>query len=375
MLRRVGLAALALGLTGCSCGTSSAGADAGALDDGGRRTDGAAGFDAALPLLWIDFAVTGCDATPAGLVPDAGPVEQPCTGAAPLALGFVPIAPAPVEVYDWRFDDEVAGGATPSHVFALPGVYDVSLDASGPGGTAHVLKEAIVVALPAAVGQPCDRDVQCASGSCVCAGGACDGVATGFCSAMCAVGCEDGVCADLAPTSPPAPEPWQDQLCLASCEEGAPCPAVSACSELLASGGGWLAACFAAGPLAGLGDSCARPSGDLDDALCASGQCLAEGLRGLCGASCGAADPCPPSAACATFTGGVPGPTCLARCDADTACDADPWLACQAPGGTGAKAFDVDEAPSPGGYCAPRACSGPGECPQGQCVNGFCGPP
>ena len=368
--------ALALAVPGCSCGESSTGVDAAALDDGGRRADGAASPDAALPLLWIDFAMTGCQggAGPAVRAPDAGPVEEPCRGAAPLALGFVPIAPAPVTVYEWRFGDESDDRTTPDHVFALPGVYDVSLDASGPGGTAQVLKEGIVVVEPAAIGAPCDRDLQCASSSCVCGGGACDGLATGFCSAVCAASCDEGVCADLAPTDPPDPAPWQDQICLADCTGGAPCPAGSRCSELLAAGGGWLSACFPPGPLASLGESCALPSGAFDDALCASGDCLGEGLRGLCGADCGPANPCPASAACATFTGGTPGRTCLARCDVDTACDADPWLACQAPGGTGEKSFEVDEASSPGGYCAPRACGGPGECPQGQCVNGFCGP-
>src|SRR6185503_17686375 len=142
--------ALALAVPGCSCGESTAGVDAAALDDGGRRADGAASPDAALPLLWIDFAMTGCQggAGPAVRAPDA----------------------APVTVYEWRFGDESDDRTTPDHVFALPGVYDVSLDASGPGGTAQVLKEGIVVVEPAAIGAPCDRDLQCASSSCVCGG-------------------------------------------------------------------------------------------------------------------------------------------------------------------------------------------------------------
>lgn len=385
MLRRalwVGLGALAAG--GCSCGDSSGGADASVREDGGGRTDGAAGPDAALPLIWIDFSITGC--TPpeggppaAGTSPDAGPGgEPPCRGAAPLALQFIPIAPAPVDVYEWRFEgdgSEPDSRATPDHVFAQPGVYDVSLNAQGPGGTADTLKQGIVVVEPAPIGGPCDGAEQCASGLCLCGGGGCEGLATGLCSAPCSGPCAEGVCADLAPSLPSAPEPWQEKLCLAGCAETGACPPGSHCSELVAGdGGGWVLACFPPGPLAGLGESCARPSGDLDDALCASGDCLAEGLRGLCGASCGPGNPCPPSAACASFDGGPPGPTCLARCDADSACDSDPWLACQAPGGTGAKSFTVDEPASPGGYCAPRACSSPQECPQGQCVAGFCGP-
>ncbi len=366
---------------GCSCGGGSGGADASLRDDGGSTADGPVGPDAALPLIWIAFSITGCagdGALAAGSSPDAGvDLEAPCRGAAPLALGFIPIAPAPVEVYEWRFEGDGSdpdSRATPDHVFADPGVYDVALDVQGPGGTANAIKEGIVVVEPAGVGGSCDGDQQCASGLCVCAGGTCVGLATGFCSAPCAGSCDDGVCADLAPTAPGAPEPWQDRLCLAGCAE-ASCPEGSHCSELRDGGGdGWVLACFPAGPLAGLGEACARPSGDLDDELCASGDCLTEGLRGLCGASCGPANPCPPSAACATFEAGSPGPTCLARCDVDTACDADPWLACQAPGGTGVKSFAVDEPVSPGGYCAPKACSGPADCPQGQCVTGFCGP-
>lgn len=364
MLRRALWVALAV-LPGCSCDGAGGAADAAIREDGGARVDGAAGPDAALPLIWIDFAITGC----------AG-ADQTCRGPAPLALGFVPIAPAPVDVYEWRFEgdgSEPDSRPAPDHVFALPGVYDVSLNAEGPGGTANAIKEGIVVVEPAPIGAPCEGDVQCASGTCVCGGGCAD-LAAGFCSAPCAGGCESGVCADLGPTAPGAPEPWQAPLCLPDCSGGAACPAGTVCSELRAGGGeGWVIACAPPGPLAALGASCARPSGALDDELCASGTCLAEGLRGLCAAACGPGA-CPPSAACATFEGGAPGPTCLARCDGDTACDADPWLACQAPGGTGAKAFEVDEPVSPGGYCAPKACSSDPECPQGRCNAGFCGP-
>jgi PKD repeat protein len=358
------VSALAL-VAGCSCDGSSAAADAAPGDDGAAAADGAAGPDAALPLIWIDFAITGC----------AGPEVEPCRGPAPLTLGFIPIAPAPVEVYEWRFEgdgSEPDSRPTPEHVFALPGVYDVSLNAQGPGGTANHMKPGIVVVEPAALGAPCDGDPQCASGACLCAGSTCNSLPAGFCAAPCAGSCEVGVCSNLGPTAPGAPEPWQEILCLADCAEGAPCPAGTGCSELLAGGGdGWVLACFPPGPLGAIGDSCARPSGDLADELCASGACLAEGLRGLCGASCGPGD-CPPSAACASFEGG--GASCLARCDADTPGDGDPWLACQAPGGTGARAFTVDEPISPGGYCAPKACSGDPECPQGRCDAGFCGP-
>jgi len=311
-------------------------------------------------------------------VADAGPIVEPCPGAAPLRLEFVPIAPAPVELHEWNFGDgsEPDRRATPEHVYAWPGTYDVSLFGQGPGGTAGVTKAALVVVSPGAIGNPCSEEGQCASGTCVCGSVPCAGLATGLCSASCSESapCKEGVCADLAPIAPPEPAEWQARLCLADCSGGEPCPEGQVCRELRrGDAGGWVSACFAPGLLGDIGDSCADAGGDLQGELCASGQCLAEGRRGVCSAPC-ATEPCPPSAACATFNTGVHGPSCLARCDADTACAADPWLACEPAGGPGAKGFTVDERPSPDGYCAPESCSGPDECPLGQCQNGFCGP-
>src|SRR5690606_15918423 len=98
-------AALVLAGSGCSCGGESPAADAGASDgDGPRPSDASIGPDAAAPLIWIDFSITGCDSGsggepggdgPPGGGADAG-AEEPCRGAAPLVLQFVPVAPAPV---------------------------------------------------------------------------------------------------------------------------------------------------------------------------------------------------------------------------------------------------------------------------------------
>jgi PKD repeat protein len=362
----------------CSCGEGGGGADASPQGDGSAFTDGAVGPDSALPLIWIDFAITGCgEGTGPG--PDAGPsdagAEAPCRGSAPLDLEFVPVAPAPVDIYEWRFGDgsEPDGRASPDHTFVQPGTYDVALSAQGPGGTAGTTKVGIVVVEPGLLGATCDDGAQCASESCVCGGSSCAGFDAGFCTADCsdALPCAEGVCADLAPIVPD-PEPWQANLCLVDCAAEAPCPDGSRCRELRrGDGAGWVSGCFAGDGLADLGESCVRPNGDRADELCASGSCLAEGLRGLCGAQCGPANPCPASSACATFETGAR--SCMARCDADSTCDSDPWLDCQAPGGAGDKAFTVDEAPSPGGYCAPKTCTGPGQCPQGQCIDGFCG--
>lgn len=386
--RGIAVAALLVGAPGCSCGDNVAGSDAAAVDgDGGRLFDGSVGPDAIAPLIWIDFAITGCASggalaggADAGVEePDAGP-SGTCRGDAPLALEFVPIAPATVDLYEWSFGDgsEPDERAAPQHVYTEPGTYDVSLSAQGPGGTAGMTKTGVVVVGPAALGAPCDADEDCASELCVCDGGACAAFASGFCAAACddGVACDSGACAQLAPAAPPAPDEWQTTLCLPDCGDGEACAPGTVCHELQrGDDDGWVRACFAPGLLGDVGDSCADAGGVLRDHLCAGGLCLAEGQRGVCSAVCGAAQPCPGSAACATFEGGSPGPSCLARCDADTACDSDPWLACAAPGGVGDKDFTVDEVAVEGGYCAPKTCDDPSDCaPLGSCVAGFCGP-
>ena len=380
-------AALAWLAPGCSCGGDGQVADAGpSSGDGGARTDGAPGPDAAAPLIWIDFSVTGCtggdEEASGGPLADAGPgpdggAEPPCRGAAPLALQFTPVAPAQVDVYEWTFGDgsEPDRSATPEHVFTAPGTYDVSLVAQGPGGTASKLKPGLVVVGPAGAGAACEEDAGCQSGDCRCAGGACDDIAAGFCTAGCsgASPCADGVCVDLAAGEPAAPAPWQAALCLPDCAAGEACPAGMVCRALpRGDAAGFAMACFHPALLGDIGDPCRDGTGALRDDLCASGLCLDLGLRGVCSARC-ATTPCPDGAACATFAGGSPAPSCLARCGPETACDADPGLTCELAGGAGALGFTVDEAPAPAGYCAPRTCESPGDCGSlGLCEGGFC---
>jgi hypothetical protein len=168
---------------------------------------------------------------------------------------------------------------------------------------------------------------------------------------------------------------WQRALCLPDCEEAGDCPEGLLCRDLRNGlGSGWVRACFVEGLLGALGDSCTDADGNLDHASCASGRCLDEGARGMCSDPCTAGS-CPGGAACATFLAGETGSFCLARCESADACTEDPWLACQAPGGVGDKAFTVDETPAPLGYCAPKACTDGDECGvDGDCVEGFCGP-
>lgn len=370
-----------IGLLAAACGDNSAAPDGGL--DGGGRGDGSAGLDGSAPLLWVDFSVSGCAAERPGGPVDAGMSGAACVGEAPLALSFVAVAPSEIAVYAWNFGDLTIGDEpSPVHEYAEPGIYDVSLSVLGPGGNASVSKTELIEVVPAGLGGRCRDDDQCASGECVCADddGDCPaGLSPGFCSAPCGVAtaCADGVCANLAPAPVGPPEDWQRSLCLVSCADGEPCPTGFVCRELRdGRSNGWHNACFAADLLADIGESCRDQTGALVNAACSSGRCLGEGARGLCSYACTTA-PCPDSAACATFSGGNPAPSCLARCDsAGTVCTTDPWLDCEAPGGGGAKAFAIDELPpAAAGYCAPARCASNPECgPDGRCLSGFCAP-
>lgn len=339
-------------------------AAAGAVD-AARPVDAGGVADRIDPLLWVDFSVAGCAA--------GGIDAEPCVGVAPLTVRFLAAAPAPIDVYVWSFGDgsPAESSAAPAHTFERPGAYDVALTVGGPGGTASQRKAGWVVVAPAPLGAACRVDAQCAGGlACACGDGAgCPpGLADGWCSAECGGGTPcppGGVCADLGDGS----APWQGARCLAACASAGDCRPGWTCRSVR-SDGGWATACLPAGVIADVGESCAAADGSLDASACVGGVCAAAGARGLCAADC--AGGCPPYAACATFAGDL-GALCVARCGPDRPCDADPWLACEAPGGAGPSGFTVDEAPAAGGYCAPRPCAEPGDCGEGgACVGGRC---
>ncbi len=358
-----------------ACGGGSQAPDAAPAGDAPIPADAQTGSDAIAPLGWVDFTITGC---PESIDGDADAGAGPsCAGAVPLALEFTAVAPAPIDVYQWSFGDgEMSTEPAPAHTYDSPGVYQVDLAVGGPGGTAAVTRPAAVVARAAELGSPCAEDSQCGGElACICdpAAGCGAILASGMCSTSCGgSACASGVCADLDPTGGGADE-WQQSLCLIDCGGAGPCPAGLTCRQLRnGDGGGWVAGCFLDGVLGDIGDACADGAGDPDDSLCASGQCLDEGARGLCSATCTAGS-CPEGSACASFgTGSV----CLDRCEAAGECVDDPWLACEQAGGTGTKSFTVDETPAASGYCAPKRCTGPADCGlDGACVSGYCAAP
>jgi hypothetical protein len=354
---------------GGSGGTPPADATSG---DAPAASDADPGTDGGPPLSWVDFAVSGCEPI------SADPPR--CRASAPAELGFVALAPAPVDVWLWSFGEggEEVHGAQATHLYQLPGVYDVKLVAAGPGGSVQVSHPMRVEIVAAAAGARCALDAQCApAGECVCgAGEGCAApLADGLCARACPGGadaCEAGqVCADLARGSFDAP--WRRALCLVGCDAGGACPSGRVCRSLPGDDGAWTHACFVAGLVGDVGASCVGGDGVPDGRLCASGTCAGLGARGLCTDACATSADCPDGTACATFGDGAH--RCLARCDTGVACDADPWLACVAPGGAGTLGFDVDVDPPAGTYCAPKPCTTAAECgPDGACVGKYCGP-
>lgn len=354
-----------------SCGDNELVAQA----DGGPPVD-ASIIDAAEigdgppPLAWVDFTASGCAL-------DAGGETVTCSGEAPLTVTFQALTPSPIEEYRWRFGDEGDGAlpesaAIPTHTYLLPGSYDVSLSASGPGGSGSAMKVGFIVVQPAGTASSCSLDEQCEEGSCLCAGNQdCPAELRGVCYSQCEVtACPEGTIGiDLEGTS--GLSAWERCLCALPCGDGDACPAGSSCQSFLGGDGSWTRACFAPGLLRAMGSSCRSEAGT-DDDLCASRLCEDRGARGLCTASCASSEDCPQGSTCASFGSGES--RCLARCSSFS-CDGDPWLGCESPGITAPQGFTIDEAPDAAGYCAPKRCESDDECGEGgACVADYCGP-
>lgn len=376
---RCSVAALSA-LAGAACGDGGAPvADAAPAIDAPVLSDAAVVPDATASLGWVDFALSGCARTGEPGEADAGPgdagppVIRPCTGAAPLALRFTAVAPAPIDTYVWAFGDGTGSSEPyPAHVYDEPGVYDVSLTVAGAGGTASVMRPALVEVAPAPLGSPCTADAQCAPGlECVCgAGDDCSAAVPGVCAAACSAEapCAAGACVDLGAAR--SGEAWHQRLCLVTCSGDDDCPGDLTCQELLSATGGWVRACFAPNVVRAMGESCLDAAGAPDHAVCASGLCAALGARGVCTQACTAGS-CPGSSACANLPGDGPD-LCVRRCEPGV-CTSDPWLACEPAGAPGG--FTVDESAAEAGYCTPRTCTSDGDCgADGVCSRDTCGP-
>jgi hypothetical protein len=326
--------------------------------------------------LTLEIGVTGCRAYDvAGTCgPDAG-VGPCCTGAPPLTLSFAPVGSPDLTTFLWKFGDGTPDTMerAPSHAYANPGRYQVTLIGASPETGAIDPPHPLTVVVEALdVGGFCDNDAQCGPGlTCLCAPGS--GCSPAFVRGICASGCDEAgcgadagavsVCAQVAITpaadgGPGAPAP----ICVRPCTINNDCGTGAVCEALRAGPGApgpWTRGCLPVGALHDIGDSCRDASEALQDQSCTTGLCADVGALGVCSAACDDGHPCPDKAACALLSDGQQ--LCLAACTTDDNCAQDPLLACRQtrPGGAGTGDVMV---------CAPRACTADSTCaPSGRC--------
>jgi hypothetical protein len=375
MVRHTALV-IAMALGGCHSSGS------GGARDGG--SDATATGDAVEPQA-LDFALTGCGRYDAG----AGR----CYGAPPLVVSFSPIGSASLTRFLWDFGDGTPPSMerSPSHTYALPGNYQVTVTGAGSVGTVQSRAQTVSVSAVLA-GSPCDVGAQCATGlTCACgAGSSCPpAFIHGICTATCPSGsCGAGAaCAQLgAPVAPPdggpssdgGTDPLAQPLCLGACQQDADCASGLACRDVRAGGAGtsgspsqWTRACVPVSFLADLGQPCRSAAGALNSAACLSGTCAELGALGLCSASCANGTTCPAGSACALLGDGRA--LCLVPCTGTGGCTRDPLLDCETPGTAGPLGFTVPDAAVGAAYCAPMRCAADGACgPAGACDMNHC---
>lgn len=351
-------------MLGVACADSASSPDS-ALDLG--RYDGHPDVSAGEGgnALVLDFLTQGC----------AEQTESRCSGAAPLALGFVLISNQPTTpVGTWSFGDgSTAVGTSVQRVFNEPGTYSVNVTISYSGGTRAVSKTDFVAVAPVAAGGPCVKDAVCLSKRCVCNDGSCAApLDSGFCLAACEnAACVSGeTCVLLGQSAKPAPA-WRTSACLPTCAGDGDCSRLGFRCRLAPTSEGWRRACLPPFP-ADLGASCRDASGVLSPASCLGDVCLAFGASGYCSTACEVGN-CPEGSGCVELAAGPSKRrVCLLRC-APGVCGGNPGLACRTPGGSGAYAFTEVGTVSPPGtmYCAARGCTEDGDCGLG----GLCSAP
>lgn len=338
-------------LAGCKGGGATAPRLEGGVDL--RPVDVLPPRDGGSGALAVDFTVSGCpglDGTPR------------CTGPAPLTIELVPVSTGAVNKYLWDFGDgtDKVADVTPTHTYRLPGTYEVTLVGGGPAGAVSKSRPGFIVVTANPTGAPCDVDLQCAGGSCVCGSAATctPAFVRGLCAPPCRGGCgADEVCADFsAAAGAMQPEPWARALCLRGCTVDADCPAELRCRDLPGRNG-WVRGCFVEHPL-DLGGSCRTAGGVLRHEQCLTGLCADLGANGLCSQDCERGG-CPPGSSCAQLNDGRR--LCLPRCGPTTTCEGDPLLGCMAPN-AGPLGFMVAAGNGGDRYCAPRRCTRNDDC-------------
>ncbi|MCS7071556.1 MAG: PKD domain-containing protein [Anaerolinea sp.] len=71
--------------------------------------------------------------------------SQPTSGQAPLTVTFINQSVGDISGYNWNFGDGNSSAAlNPIHIFAAPGIYNVTLTVIGPGGTSNVSSQIAV---------------------------------------------------------------------------------------------------------------------------------------------------------------------------------------------------------------------------------------
>jgi hypothetical protein len=348
------------GLVGLGCRDRPAARPDGGSDSGQGET--------ANPLTLV-IAVSGCASYYA--MGGCGDPDAPCCrGTAPLALSFAPVGSPELTQFRWSFGDGTAPATerVPSHVYAHPGEYQVTL----VGGSSEVGMVSPPHALRVSVarlgaGVPCDVDVQCGDGlQCLCGPGS--GCSSAFARGLCSKACESAACgpgaACAALTVAPRPDGGaRPPLCIAACQTDTQCPPGYVCQTVrdgsTAPDSPWTRGCLPLGAARDLGDTCRDATDQLSNESCTTSVCADVGALGACSTSCANGTPCPETTACALLGDGRQ--LCLrSGCTSDADCGPDPLLACALLGPSG-------EAPTVT-VCAPKNCTGDNVCaPSGRC--------
>jgi PKD repeat protein len=91
----------------------------------------------------VAFAIDMVSVSPAA--PGANFTASVVDGIAPLAVDFADLSTGAITAWSWDFGDGVSSTlASPTHVYAAPGLYSVALTVTGPGGTNTLLRTDLI---------------------------------------------------------------------------------------------------------------------------------------------------------------------------------------------------------------------------------------